>query len=209
MNRCGTPLGYRDHVADRTPKCQPCRDAHAARRQQSRKSAYLHGPQRVDITGTRRRLQALAAIGWPLGEIADRLGTDPQTLRRLVTQKRCATSTRDKVRALYDELSMTVNGNRRTMTWAAKRGYSPPLAWNDEDLDDPNARPSRMVRPRPSEPLDDIAIERAMRGDRVHIRPAERAEAVRRLTAYGLSAAEIADRLGVTDRSVSRHRKAA
>jgi DNA-binding CsgD family transcriptional regulator len=52
-------------------------------------------------------------------------------------------------------------------------------------------------------------VQRASRGERVQLSRAERAEVVRRLTAAGLSAAQIADRLGIAQRSVSRLRRAA
>jgi DNA-binding CsgD family transcriptional regulator len=55
--------------------------------------------------------------------------------------------------------------------------------------------------------LDEIAIERAMHGDPVRLRPTERVEVVRRLTARKLSTNQIADRLGITPRTVSRIRQ--
>jgi DNA-binding CsgD family transcriptional regulator len=83
-----------------------------------------------------------------------------------------------------------------------------PLAWSDDKIDDPAARPSKMVIHHHTA-IDEIAVQRASRGERVRLSRAERAEVVRRLTAAGLSAADIADRLGIAQRSVSRLRKAA
>lgn len=55
--------------------------------------------------------------------------------------------------------------------------------------------------------LDEIAIERAMAGDPVPLQPTERIEAVRRLTARHYSTAQIAERLGISPRSVARIRQ--
>ena len=55
--------------------------------------------------------------------------------------------------------------------------------------------------------LDEIAIERGMKGHRVRLTSAEKAEVVRRLTAKGLSAAEIGDRLHMSGRHVVRYRQ--
>jgi hypothetical protein len=54
--------------------------------------------------------------------------------------------------------------------------------------------------------IDDIAIERAMHGDPVPLTPAERLEAVRRMTDRGWSASQIGQRIGCDKRSVVRWR---
>ena len=54
--------------------------------------------------------------------------------------------------------------------------------------------------------FDELAVEQVMAGDRVPLRPAERAEVVHRLTARGETADAIADRLGIAARSVQRIR---
>lgn len=70
---------------------------------------------------------------------------------------------------------------------------------------DPDVKPRADRHPV----LDEIAISEAMAGRHVRLRPAERAEAVRRLTARGMSAAQIGERLGTTGRTVQRRRAAA
>lgn len=59
--------------------------------------------------------------------------------------------------------------------------------------------------PSKGEP-DEIAVERAITGERVKLSPVDRAEAVRRLTAEGRSALFIAEQLGITTRTVTRIR---
>lgn len=60
----------------------------------------------------------------------------------------------------------------------------------------------------PVEPyVDDIAVERAISGDAPDsLTPRERLVAVDALTRYGLSARLIAERVGCTPRTVTRHR---
>lgn len=55
-------------------------------------------------------------------------------------------------------------------------------------------------------PIDEVAVARAAHGDPVRLTRAERAEAVRRLTNHGRSAAQIAGLLRITPRSVVRNR---
>lgn len=121
-------------------------------------------------------------------------------------------STRDAVRRLYDELSWTVPPpsriRSRAQRMAAARRWAPPLAWDDETIDDPKARPDRgtSLTLLEGKAFDENAVERAMAGDQVPLRPVERAEVVRRLTEGGLSAREIAARLNIAKRSVQRLR---
>lgn len=62
--------------------------------------------------------------------------------------------------------------------------------------------------PLPPEP-DWVVVERLMAGHAVEATTAERREAIRRLTARGLSAVDIAARVGCSDRTVVRYRSRA
>ncbi len=54
--------------------------------------------------------------------------------------------------------------------------------------------------------IDEIAIERAISGERLHLTMLERREAVARLTRRGLSARRIAELLHTTSRTIARQR---
>lgn len=56
------------------------------------------------------------------------------------------------------------------------------------------------------QPPDEVAVYRAIRGERLPLTISERRLAVQQLTSAQLSAAEIAHRLGLSTRSVVRHR---
>ncbi len=108
-------------------------------------SDQLHGW--VDGTGTRRRLRALSVIGWPASELATRLGTSQSGVRRLMEDGHlCSASTRARAIALYDELwdqrPAPSRESRIARRRAEERGWWPPLAWDDDMIDDPAATPS-------------------------------------------------------------------
>ncbi len=121
-----------------------------ARKVHSRTAAAIlavnHPAGLVDATGTRRRLQALAAIGWTFAQMADHLGyNDATTVHHWTRSTRVTQSTAAAAAELYDAAwdkpqppSLAADRSRRT---AARKGWPPPLAWDDDEIDDPNARP--------------------------------------------------------------------
>lgn len=96
----------------------------------------------VDATGTTRRLQALVAIGWSQTSMAARIGWTVANLNVLVLGRRSQVSvaTAKLIGQMYDELSMTPGGSKRSRSLAMARGWAPPLAWDDDTIDDPRAR---------------------------------------------------------------------
>lgn len=101
---------------------------------------------RVSSLVARRQLQALSAIGWSLPELEARCGIPWQTLHSIrggivqITDVSRVT----EVDRLYRELSMTVGTNVRTRRGAARKGWAPPLAW--DDITDPTEKPQGVKR---------------------------------------------------------------
>jgi hypothetical protein len=170
----------------------------------------------VDATGTRRRLQALVAIGWTQAALAIELSRSTTSLTRTMSSEAVTAQTARQVsdlferlwdmrpqHATYDELAAT----EAARALAASHGWPPPMAWDNIDTDpSPYADP-----PDVTNDLDEIAIERAEAGDGVrleHLTLAEQNEVVRRLTERGKSIRDIADQLSTTKRTVSRRRVA-
>jgi len=99
----------------------------------------------VNPTGSIRRLQSLAAIGWPQTELCRRLGlVSPPILEpgRLILAGR-ARAIADLYRQLWD-----VRGPSNSAAIRARRsGAVPPAAWDDDTIDDPRAQPSGAADP--------------------------------------------------------------
>jgi hypothetical protein len=111
---------------------------------------------RVDATGTRRRLQALIASGWSHRTLARQLGAGVNMVHRAIRAEMVNAATARTVAALYGRLwdvpPPTDTPTARTTALrarrlAASRGWAPPMAWDDADIDDPEARPHGYRRP--------------------------------------------------------------
>jgi hypothetical protein len=171
---------------------------------------------RVDATGTRRRLQALIAIGWPAELLADQLGRRPNSLHRSMNGESVTARTAHEVATLYQQLwnsSPPVATDEQQAAADAARahavaqGWLPPLAWDDIDAD-PTPPASTAEGPRRDD-IDEIAVERALAGDHISyddLTSVEQQEVVRRLSARGASIRDIAALLSTTKRTVSRRR---
>lgn len=106
---------------------------------------------KVPSNGTRRRLQALVALGYSQSRLAAELDMMPANFgRTLHHNSEVRKTTADAVVALYDRLSMappvgTDHRSKISVTraknYAAHMMWLPPLAWDDEDIDDPFAVP--------------------------------------------------------------------
>lgn len=98
----------------------------------------------VDATGSVRRLQALVAIGWPTRELAIRLGGRDHGTVTDITSHNNQTIRRDtaeRIKAVYDELWDQPGPSSESARRATTRGWLPPLAWDDDSIDDPNVGP--------------------------------------------------------------------
>lgn len=167
---------------------------------------------RVDATGTRRRLQALVAVGWAQAWLARELDRSPANLRRSMTSESVTTRTAQLVNDMYERLwdatppRQTVaqrNANDAARAHATEHRWLPPLAWDDIDED-----PAQPGTSGDDDDLDEIAIARAITGDtRVRLNHAEQIEVVRRMSEQGRSIRTIAELLATSKRTVSRHRR--
>ena len=148
---------------------------------------------RIDGTGTRRRLQALAWQGWSMAALAARLGPGRQLSTIISRSVRVHASTAREVRALCRELNGTpppeqTRGERsaaaRARNHARRMGWVPLAAW--DAIDDPDARP----------------VDGWQRDDRVR-RWGVLIEEVADLAELGVEPRHMADRLGVSASTLS------
>jgi len=139
-------------IPGRGCRCATCRAAKASYgRHRDRMIAYGRWAPHVDAAGSRRRLQALIRNGWPAPELAARLGCSRQALREKLDYARVTAAGAAKIAALYDELwdRPPPQGTRWEKTaatmarrYATERGWVPPLAWDEDAIDDPAAVPA-------------------------------------------------------------------
>ncbi|MFJ8016190.1 hypothetical protein [Streptomyces sp. NPDC096339] len=108
---------------------------------------------RVDATGTIRRVQALAVLGWTTRAISAYVTcVSPKTLEQLGRTGRDSKVTAQLARAVRDfyvkkshlpisadEISPWVAERRRNH--AARLGWVRPAMWDDDAIDDPDAEP--------------------------------------------------------------------
>lgn len=202
--RHGTPAGGRVHRDHGEKPCRPCADAEA-RYERGRQHDLLNGrPRALPAHGTQLRLQALVALGHTFTRVGHELGTGVEAARLLAVRPRAfvRSTTAARVADLYDAWSMTLppattSRERRAATYArtvaTKRGWLPPLALDDDRIDDPGYRPTKHPTPAELQGLDrdydHAVVERVLAGDP---RPRklthrEAGEVVRRLRARGHS----------------------
>ena len=95
----------------------------------------------VPAIGARRRLRALLAIGWRHTDLSARCGF-VTALALNHAGDMVERWKHDATLRVYDELWNTPGPSRRTAGRAAAAGYPPPMAWDDDTIDDPAAAPN-------------------------------------------------------------------
>lgn len=165
---------------------------------------------RVDAAGTQRRIQALTCLGWSLTAQATEVGGTCKNYHALMYRPRVSAATAALVRALYDRLSMTPPtpgpAASNAKRYAHAKAWFPPLAWDDETIDDPSAIPVLVPPTEWSNPdVDELTIQHAAAG---HTEPpadtATRRELALRLRASGEPFDTIGRLLGVTGARAGR-----
>lgn len=148
----------------------------------------------VDGAGTRRRLRALTVLGWNCAQLAELHGGAPQVLRGAMlkaesqpTRADYARSVRDLYEQLWDRHPPVTDRYQKSQYTrvrkdALERGWAPPMAWDEESIDDPDAQPA------PWQEVTDLGSGRR----RMHLDDLE--DCIR----WGLDVAGAAERLGVT-----------
>lgn len=102
----------------------------------------------VPAVGTRRRLRSLEALGYSRTEIATRIGRSMKSLSDIMNTDDAPgvyMATANRVDAIWRELQLrpppvgaTAN---RARNRAEARGWPPPMAWDEDAIDDPAAAP--------------------------------------------------------------------
>jgi hypothetical protein len=168
--RHGKYAGAVAHWMSNERPCDACSVAEA-RYRKTRKLKHLRGvPVTVSAVGIRRRLHALMALGYTGPQVAEASGLSIATMRSIDYHgsQKVHAITAEKVIAVYERLSMTRPEGQyanRARVMARRRGWLPPLAW--DDIDDPTERPSIAGDRWGSSPddVDPVVVARILSGD--------------------------------------------
>ena len=153
---------------------------------------------KIPARGSVRRVQALVALGWGLGHLADQLRISRGDMHKFMKSDLVTVRRADLVDRVYSEMCMKTPpasttaeryARSRALMTARKHGWVPPLAWDDIDSDSsPQADPVRSL------------------ADEWHARSGEsrlaRFDVLDRVRALGLSWQEIGDAFGETKQAV-------
>lgn len=114
--------------------------------------------RRVDPTGSRRRLQALVAAGWPLNHIAAQTSLKASSVGDFMHRSMLLLSTVNEIAQAFDTLQdqePTRRGvdrrqARRAREWAAREKWPTPAYWAErmDVIDDPDFEPLYGVTKR-------------------------------------------------------------
>lgn len=99
----------------------------------------------VSTVGLRRRLEALQYMGHSLRSLADEMGITQEAVWHWLQKDTVLVSTTQKVDELYRRLSLVPGDNQRARWTAYRRDYVPAMAWDEEDIDNPDSEPDRSA----------------------------------------------------------------
>lgn len=144
-------------------------------------------PRHVDVGPTRRKVQALCALGWSATDVARALGITQQSMSKILNRpERIRRSTAERIDAVYTAWEMRTPPEtpwtRRNRTNATKRGWLPPLAWEDIEAGIVAQAPGEAgyTHERYDEDLVDYVMQ--YHDFSVRLSPVEKSEIVRRWT---------------------------
>ncbi len=103
---------------------------------------------KVDPIGSRRRLRALARMGWSWTAIAAESSFDVKFISvTAIGDARVMVKTADSIREVYDRLADRTppkTGSTRARNYAIARGWHAPIEWTGLDMDDPDVEPEPL-----------------------------------------------------------------
>lgn len=159
----------------------------------------------LTAAGMIRRVQALHHQGWSCASLAREVGCHEESLQEALRNREYSTKRLQvAVAETYDRLWNTPCQDHPRITGRARgrarrENWAPPMAWDDDTIDDPRARPVGLIGTGVDlAGYDESRIERRILGDRtVRLHRGETAEVVRRLIADGWSQNAIRRHTGV------------
>jgi lambda repressor-like predicted transcriptional regulator len=152
-----------------------------------------------------RRYRALQALGWRQAEIEQAAldTTDTHVWANMLTSSpRIAAARHRALAAAFAVLAGSDGPSAYTRRYAQRRGYFPPLAW--DDIDEPDLDRALGITGEPV--IDLVAVERVLDGrpGPTPLNRAEEDEAITRGLDRGLNQREIAQLLGLEHKTVAK-----
>lgn len=137
-------------------------------------SVELH-TQWVDVTGTARRIRAMARLGHSLATISADTGIAPRHLSDITSGhvQKVRRTTYDAVLRAYRTRSMRVGESEQARARSEAKAWPSALAWDEDDLDNPDSTPVGVATPS-DEDLDLDDWEHLIRGGESPARAAQR-----------------------------------
>lgn len=163
-----------------------------------------HTPGHVNPIGSQRRIQALAAIGWPSIYVARAAGIHPSNRTTIFSRPTMRASTAQRIAAAYDELRHKKperNGIRpvsvkRAKMQAADRRWPPPKYWDEVGaIDDEYFTPEygvtkrEIVAQNANEVMRFSGLDRQAAADRLGVSKAYIDHAFREFPQYAVEVA--------------------
>ncbi|MEV6332638.1 hypothetical protein [Streptomyces sp. NPDC051909] len=138
----------------------------------------------VTDIGLLRRLRALCTAGWTLAAIAQASAVTSKTLTEFARTRTSTPAVRSAVLAAWALLSHRPGPSAQARRYAAARSWDPPLAWDEDSIDQPDAAPDGTRVP----------------GSQQRWNPPLLQHELAFFTRYGLSHPECLRRLGLSTR---------
>ena len=142
----------------------------------------------IDATGTRRRTEALAVLGWSGSRLAQEIGMGKDNFNTCLRGRRVSARFARRVASLYDRLwsqkpedhGVPSGIASRIRAAAASSGFYGPLAWDDDTIDDPKAVPvTDAVQPAATE--GENVADRWLHGESVVLGSEDRKQVLQHL----------------------------
>ncbi len=165
-----------------TEQGRVCLDTHERIMAVPAPKGFVDSMARIPAVGTHRRIQGLMAIGWTQGHIGAEAGLKQTAISATLHHEVVSSATAARIKAVFDRLHMTPGPSPQIVTKAGNWGYHVPLAWDEDTIDDPAAKPDR--------------------GRHAPISASERIEELHDLGVTDIR--DIAERLGIQPESVER-----
>ncbi|MGW2594826.1 hypothetical protein ACWCXC_31800 [Streptomyces sp. NPDC001515] len=143
----------------------------------------------VSSIGSMRRSHALAAMGWPLAWTAAQAGLSYTGLRDISAgrTKSVQRAYHDAIQALYRTHAMRPGPSDVARRVALSKGWATAVAWDDDAIDDPAARPATAA-----------PVRALTRNELASVRRAE----IEHLNQFGIAEKDIAARLNIALKTV-------